>query len=472
MAEEPFDVIVVGGGLSGLCAAGELLYQGKRPLLICETKEVGLATRSHWIDGNRVPMQEPVSMIGWGGPWWPGLVRRLNVPVRIPKGFGPVGYVLAVNGVPDLIRVPQSVTSAADMTSALCEVFPPLEGVAPEFERIMRAGIEIPYQELLKMHDVPLAQWLEDLKADELVSHFMFVLAGAVNGSTSSLAFNREQSSVFGVLGCLRTLWFSEAICGPVYPDIREGLCIPLAQKIEELGGCIWRGRRVAEVAISTGRVGRVVLEDGTEVAAPDVVVAVGTSRITTLLDATPPELEGPMAFSAQTAHKDFQVIALLDEPVIPNDFNQWLGVVNADASGMAQYMGAIHNKAPWGVKPDKQVLLSVACYPEKDLAEQAEVNESAIVERMHDCAEVYFPGYRSAIREVAVASHKPGHLWFGSIFTGPKTPMSVESVDGLWFVGEGVSPSDHSGMFTEAAASAGILGARRVVAKRGGAVR
>ena len=82
MAERTeFDAIVIGAGVAGLCCAGTLVAQGLRPLLVCETKEVASTLRSQWVDGNRGIMQHPAWQVAWGGGWWYGLARELNIPV-------------------------------------------------------------------------------------------------------------------------------------------------------------------------------------------------------------------------------------------------------------------------------------------------------------------------------------------------------------------------------------------------------
>jgi hypothetical protein len=163
-AEDP-DVIVIGAGMAGICCAGELVLEGARPLLICEGREVGAAVRSKIVDGNCGIMQCPTWQIGWGGGWWPTLVRRLNAPVFAPLGFGPIDYGLSLHGVEEKPAFPQCGLSGAGLAGAVMSIFPQFGGVEPELARVLGAGLAIPYQELAAMHRVRLMDWLDEQKA-------------------------------------------------------------------------------------------------------------------------------------------------------------------------------------------------------------------------------------------------------------------------------------------------------------------
>lgn len=55
--------------------------------------------------------------------------------------------------------------------------------------------------------------------------------------------------------------------------------------------------------------------------------------------------------------------------------------------------------------------------------------------------------------------------MWFSQALAGAKLQRRSESVDGLWYVGDGSLPV--AGVWTEAAASAGVLGARAIADTR-----
>jgi phytoene dehydrogenase-like protein len=467
MSDE-FDVIVIGGGVAGLCCAGELVLQGARTLLIPETKEVGFAIRPRMVDGNRGIMQVPTYMVGWGGGWWPNLARRLNADIKAPRGFNCTLFDLAVEGTGKVQPFTQSALTGAALNSMLAEL---IGTVSPELasslgadsERVLTNALAIPYQELAKMDRVSITEWLVDQKADEIMTTLMFMIGGSVYGSTGE--FVREHASVYGLIGAMRAFFCAEATFGFVYPDNREGLAIPLGRAIEGHGGTIWRGRKVTHIDISAGRVGSVVLSDGQEVRAPMVALACGNQRIAALLDSPPPEAEPALTYSQESLpHKDFHLFNVMDKPVLPPEFKNWVGVLNTQGD-MVSWLHPVHAATPWAVKPGTQLVTSAVSYPAKEVDSGRYGTEDDIFARLQKTTESFYPGYQDAIGVTDRFTHKPGHLWYEPMCVGPKLPRSVDSVEGLWFVGEGSTPT--CGFFMEGSASAGILGAREMLAHR-----
>lgn len=447
------DVIIIGGGMAGLCCAGELVLQGAEPLLISEAKEVGAALRSQMVEGNRGVVQLPTWQVGWGGGWWPSLVKRLNIPVRVPKGFGPVDYVPRILGLDTPGHFPQCSLSGSTLADTLVELFPPLAGLKEEFNRILHAALSIPYETLVRMHNVLLVDWLEDQKTDEMVAHFMVTLGSLVTVTTAD--FCRDHVSVFGAVGFMRSFFCGDAVFGAVEPDVREGLAIPLAREIERRGGTIWRGRRVAEVNVEGGRVRTVVMQDGTEAQAPLVALACGAERIAQLLSPSPPDIEAPLAYSARIAHQDFNVFAVLDQPVIP-DAIRAVGVMTIEGN-LVQWECALHTVVPWLAQPGKQFYVCGTALRPEQVAEQG--GEEAVLAGMLKVAEDQYPGFKEATGAVGNFAHKPGHLWYGQSTAGPKLPRRSTSVDGLWYLSEATEPA--GGCWMEHSASNAILAAR-----------
>ena len=455
MGANDFDVIVVGAGMAGLCCAGELVTQGLRPLLVCESAEVGALYEPAWIGKNRGIMHQPTRQASWGGGWWYDLVRRLNVNVRMYSSYREWRVMIKGTGVENDIP---NVCSAAGLAESVLRLAPmPLDELRPEMERVFGAALAIPYQELVQMQHVSMGEWLEDQRADALVTMMLLTLGGSLVELDAEMA--KTNLSVFGCIGMLRTYMCGEGEPWAIFPDVREGLCIPLAQAIEARGGEVWRGRKVAKVVTDGGRVGAVVLADGTEVSAPIVALASGNPRIGKLLDPLPPEVQTTLdAEAALPNFHAFEVLALLDRP-IDRDPSKVLCLVNPDGSS-AQVTWSLQQVAPWTTEEGKYLMFAEQFLTDKEIADAG--GDEAVYGNVVALAEEMNPGYTDAIVETTRMRHPS---WMSPFLTTPKLPRTTESVDGLWFVGEGSTPV--GGMYMETSASAGILGARGIAAVR-----
>ncbi|HEY1652954.1 MAG TPA: hypothetical protein VGG09_13805 [Acidimicrobiales bacterium] len=461
MKREDFDVVVIGAGVAGVCCAAELVLQGLRPLLIAESKEVGVAVRAKFVGENFGVMQAVSWSSGWGGGGWPHLVRKLNVPVSIPDGFHPMNTHAVFNGDRKVHRLEQSALSGSSFAAVLTGLFPQMSSVAGEIDMLYQKALEMPIQDLMKMHDVPFADWIEDQKVDELTAH-VFSIVGAFCAATCltpgpSADWIRANMSTYGLLGALRTV-FSDALFCQIAPDNRRGLLIPLVRAVERHGGTVWRGSRVARVETDGGRVGTVVLEDGREAKAPLIAIATGNARFAGILDALPPELEAPLAFAEQFKPRDFSFFAVLDRPVLPREFDRWITRFGAEGN-LESWIAPYNALTPWAVEQGKQFVGQFAVIPEPDLPKHG--SEQDIYDKMNDALEFYAPGYKDAIVDFGTDSHPASHLWFDHVWAGPKVPRSVESVSGLFFVGSSSWPT--GGLWFDGAATNGILGAREM---------
>lgn len=468
MAQDDFDVIVVGAGLAGLCCAGELVLSRAKTLLICETREVGQAIKPHDLDGNTAVIQAPTHMVGWGGGWWATLARKLNANIYAPNGFNSLGYNLAVEGTGRVQPLVQGAMSASSLNAALAqlagEIDPALQSAFnSDCERVLHSALAIPYKELAKMDGVPMGEWLDSQRADELVSNALFMIGAGMYGST--MDFMRSEASVYGIVAMLRVLLCGEATLGWIYPDNQTGMAIPLAEAIEGHGGTVWRGKKVASIVFDGDTARGVTLDGGSEVRASMIALSGANTRTEKLLTNPPEEVEAAIAYSRDvTPHYNFHLLSLLDEPVLPASFKSWVGVLSKEGS-LLGWMTPSHAVSSWGVKPGKQMVESGITIPAADAEAEG---RDAIFDRLDTMTESFFPGFQAAkSAEKRYSPNRPGNLWFGPLCAGPKMPRTSESIPALWFVGEGSTPT--CGVYMEGAASAGILGARQMIAVRNG---
>jgi hypothetical protein len=455
MNEQDHNVIVVGAGLAGLSCAAELTLHGLRPLLVCETGEVGSVFSPKQVGDSRGFVQHATWQHGAGGGWWYQQARQLNLPIRFYPGLS---FSATVRGSGSMFDIPMS-PSPAGLTALITQVFPlPMtDAQLADFEAVMRAALAIPYPDLVmnaKWQEMPIRTWLEDLGVDQMISLIVLQLCGTMWECTVPEV--SEHISVFGALILLRSVLCGELQYFALYPNVQEGLCIPLADEIERRGGTVRRKAKVDRVLIDGGRARGVRLADGTELFAPRVAIATGNPRIPDLFYTIPEEIREPLERSQQMAKQDFTLYAELDRPIVTREYAFHV-ITNADGAGATQWMFPLHRIAPWTTPSGKQLICSQQVHAPEHAA--ALGGPDAIYAQMHEVIEEIYPGYQESISAVATQQHR--HNWMSQAAHWPRIPRTIPSVDGLWFVGDGSAPCQ--GLFMEAAASCGILGARQM---------
>src|SRR5882724_9132416 len=141
---EQFDVVVVGGGVAGLCASGTLVLAGKRVCLVAETAEVGWNTRSLTVGGTTLFKQFPQYSSAWGGGWWYPVVRALDIPLQFRPTVGI--QVMGPEGPP--VDMPMG-ASASGVVAILEMLAPfPLDDVRDELRAILYEGLALDWRDL------------------------------------------------------------------------------------------------------------------------------------------------------------------------------------------------------------------------------------------------------------------------------------------------------------------------------------
>jgi phytoene dehydrogenase-like protein len=454
MSDNEFDVIVVGGGAAGVACAAHLVERGVRTLLVAETAEVGHNLRSVMVDGCRATVQHPTWMTTWNGGWWYRLVKELNVAVKftIDKPFA----VRTRSGdtEPMFLPICPSARSLAEVLASLSPI--PVGDALGDIERVVQAGLAIPPDELLAMHDVSIDAWMTEIGASDFARFFITTIVANLMGfSAETIA---TSLSVFGGFGMIRCFVGFEGLCVSFDPDAREGLLIPIARRVEELGGEIRRGQRVERVLIDDGQVRGLRFADGTEVTSSTVALGVGNGRIAAIVDPLPPEYLPSMSYGQDTLQREFGTCTVLNTPILQANLEQMLFVIDDDGSNLIWFV-PLHSMQPW-VTDGRQVIYCELNLSAKKSAEFAD--NDAIYAHMHDICEELYPGWKAAIAETKGMEH--GHLWTGPLFTGPKMPRDIESINGLWYAGDAGTPH---GIGIEAAMGAGYVTASEILTSR-----
>ena len=201
-------------------------------------------------------------------------------------------------------------------------------------------------------------------------------------------------------IGLIRSYLCGEAENWAIKPNTRDGLCKPLARAVEQRGGEVWTGRKVASVSTEGGRVGRVSLQDGTEVSAPVVALAGGNRRMGALLDEVPPEVATCLTYDEETSPvshlEEFSTFALLDKPVDRHP-RTFAFIVSPELS-LVQLTWSVQEVAPWTTEPGRYILASESLRSQEEIAKAG--GREAIFDSMPDVTEEMHTGYKDAIIE------------------------------------------------------------------------
>lgn len=446
------DVLVVGGGFAGLCCAAEALRQGASVALISETPEIAWNMRPRNVAGNVGWVQHPIWNAAWGGGWWYQLARDLDISVEF-EFTPPINVILCAEDGTNSVSEVSCNTSAIGVVEVLERIAPiPIDSFRDELNVTLRAGLAIPYDELLSMADMPLSQWLQDRKAGPEVTGLFAALAGLWMFSDPESAM--RDASVFGLFGALRCIQNSEAPVVTIKPEPWTGLALPLATKIEELGGIIHRGRKVASIDVHNGEAIGVTLKDGQRLTGKQIAYAGGVTRLKSLLQSPPPDVAAAIEYADRQVLRELEVFAVLNKPVIT--VNGYTLIMDS-SFGFRAYVSPLHALGPWSTQPGKQFIIAEALMQPE---EYDRLGREAVLEYLHGVLEDVFPGYRDALEATELLTHQ--YLWTASMTHGPKLPRTSSEIEGLWFVGDGSSPVYSIGI--ENAAGAGINGAREIV--------
>jgi glycine/D-amino acid oxidase-like deaminating enzyme len=443
-----FDVIVVGAGMAGVACAGELLVLGLRPLLICETPEVGWNLRGTYVDGNVGYVQHPIWALGWGGGWWYDLARRLNANVSFEVGSG---VDIAVRGTGEVRTLPFCASPSAlfDAVSPLAPI--PVDELRPEFERVLGIALAIPWQELTGMVDIPVAAWLREQNADPMLTMLILMMVANLYELTPRQV--GEHISVLGAIGIFRGLWCGETPGVIPDPDPQLGIVVPMARAIEAGGGEVWRRAKVEQILFEGGRVHGVRLVDGREVHAPVVALSAGTKRLQRILKEPTPEVEACLAAGSALTGHDITTYTVLDKPVCT--LAHYTVLADETGSNLA-FLFPMHKLSPRHVQPGMQFLAAQAFFRPEQFEEHG--GEDGAVQHLLDLQEEMFPGFKDAAVKTVVQQHR--HHWFDALRHSAKLPSRSPDIAGLWYANDASMPV--GGLAVESAASAGVLRARQ----------
>jgi hypothetical protein len=453
-----YDVIVVGGGISGAVCAATLQLHGVRTLLISETRTLGRNTRSVGVAGHTIAIQPPV----WGFTWnnggaWARCIREHNLPTRLHMVPEPQ---LAILGNEERISLPLMMSARA-LTDSLFQWLPfPLPDEArEEVEQILNEGMLIPSAELSEMHDLSLVKWLELKEVGAATKFVVLNLIALLAGLPVPTI--EEHFSVYGAFASLRlTLLTGDGTVVLMEPDVPRGLILPLADRVEQLGGEVWKGSPIDRVLIEDGRAVGVRTKDGRVVRAAHIALAVGNPRLPAFFDSLPQELDAPLSKELPLQHEDLFIIRVFDRKVM--DLNNYLMIADLE-KGLFNWIVPDVEMAPWNHTEHSQGKQVAVVWGSRGRAEGL-ASQQEFEDYLDDVGERTFPGWKSATIAKSYISH--AHHWMNPLYIGPKVPRRSPTYESLWYCGDGTTPV--SGLASEQAAFAGRHGAESILVALG----
>ncbi|EHB59182.1 FAD dependent oxidoreductase [Mycolicibacterium rhodesiae JS60] len=445
------DVVVVGAGIAGLCCAASLLELGLRPVLVCETPEVGWSLRAVKVGNSRGFVQHPVWQPTLNGGSWYSAARYLGAPVNFD-----VSPPLQIHRMADKSTVTLSVsTSSAAIVDTFAKISPvPIEDQRDGLEKLMGQVQKMSWTEISALSEVPLSAWLQDRGADMAVSKIMCGLAAKI--SEIPLEVAEQILNAYGILTKIRTLLFGEAFCTSPAPDPWEGMVLPIARALEAAGCTILRGDKMTDLLLDRDRAVGVALASGREVRAPAVALATATPRVARLLgDRMPDRVRAAVDHANSVKGFDCCTYSLLDTDVTRGLGN--ITMVSDETGANRGYVFPMHAVSPGSTEPGRFLLAAQSQHMPEEY--DAIGGHDGAVQYLLALQEQLFPGLESATIELATQVHPYG--WLNPSTHGPKLPGRCAEIPGLYFAGDGSTPTMSFGI--EGAGQAGRLRAHAI---------
>lgn len=322
MAQEQFDVVVVGAGLAGLVAAKTLVASGRSVLLLESSDGVGGRVRTDLVDGFTLDRGFQVLLTAY-----PELKRQLDLPALNLRNFDPgalLWFGKKLHRVGDPLRQP-----SAAFASAIAPV-----GTLPDKLRLGRLLLRLRRADpkaLLRSEDITTMQALKNEGlSPKIIDRFFRPLVGGIQ-LDADLTASRRMFDV--VMHCLAV--GSSAVPAAGMAAIPTQLASALPDGVLRLN-----------TAVAQARSGQVTTEDGQQILAANVVIATGGPAAAKLLGLVPGASRSVSC-----------VWFAADEP----PFTQPLIALDSCQSGPALNVAVMTNVAP-EYSSDGRALIAAAC--------------------------------------------------------------------------------------------------------------
>jgi monoamine oxidase len=311
-----WDLIIVGGGISGLAAADALVERGWRVLLLERASRLGGRIRTDRTE--REPLEMGPSFVGPTQGNMQALIRRFGLGIkyndfpddRLSVNHFDIGFMYRTTFHGTYTSVPEIDRAIAALDKLTAQA---------------AANLERPWDlaELAHFDSVSVQQWSDQVLTERQYGGFAFVMRHLLAIFVRSILSVEpaELSMLFFLYYCARCGGFRYMVTavdyGPDSQRVREGLdtlVARLAQSIRERGGTIRTDAEVSTIDNASGdRVGVVV--NGEQIFAHRMVVAVPPSAAGAMQYRVPlPEARRRLCAEMQHG-STFKGYVVFDEP-------------------------------------------------------------------------------------------------------------------------------------------------------------
>lgn len=467
-----YDVIIVGAGLSGLATAGYLAKAGKKVKVVEKMSVIGGSTVPNKIMDCTVSMIYPITAKhSYGNAnGWAKVAQDFGADVRMMNSSAPRIFLKGGKKGNNDFKIPQCLSpegAARWMKNLLQATKSELvtDTTEEELVPIMHEIYETPLEKLtVDWGEMSVKDWIEPRTKNEGIRYIFNVMMTA-SIFTGDYNYTYNYGSVGKGLVLLRMWLGGDGLMSVPYPNPQEGIAIPIAEAIKELGVKIELNVDVKQVLIKNGKVtGLQVAREGQNeiLTADDYVISTRWGAWPDLFNPLPDFMAKIVENITKPEHimgSAFKTYFLDDK--IPLDGSFFMEFDNSDDGSHVLGGTAQSTEQPWNTVEGKQFIWA---YRIMTADKFNKLGQEKIEKQMHEDMDRMFPGFSEhLIFETPFGGRlAPSHYFYNC---QPKLQHHYDSIENLYFAGDCTSPM--YSMLTDGAASTGEITADLILNKQ-----
>lgn len=466
-----YDVVIVGAGLSGLATAGYLAKAGKSVKIVEKLPVIGGSTVPNKIMDCTVSMIYPITAKhSYGNAnGWAKVAQDFGADVRMMNSGAPRVFLKGGEEGRNDFKIPQCLSpeGAAKWMKDLLQAAKPelvTETTQEELVPIMREIYETPLEKMtVDWGEMSIKDWIEPRTEDEGIRYVFNVMMTA-SIFTGDYDYTYNYGSVGKGLVLLRMWLGGDGLMSVPYPNPQEGIAIPIAEAVQNMGVEIELGVDVKQVLIEDGKVTGLQVARGEQeevLTADDYVIATRWGAWPALFNPMPDfmaKIVGEIMKPEHMIGSAFKTYFLDDK--IPLDGAFFMEFDNKGDGSHVLGGTAQSTEQPWNAAEGKQFIWA---YRIMTAEKYNQLGQEEIEKQMHEDMDRMFPGFSEhLIFETPFGGRlAPSHYFYNC---QPKLRHHYDAVGNLYFAGDCTAPM--YSMLTDGAASTGEITADMILNK------